>query len=94
MGVSDNKLRRVRLIHSNPISSDFSRFEQLLSGKYGPSMQKDESTGIGHSYNKNCLWSFPSTKIELTYSDVPRFFSILNIVYTDNSFLKSETDKL
>jgi hypothetical protein len=93
MGSTDNKLKRVRLVHQSAIPSQFSEFEQLLSAKYGPPMQKDES-GSRSGTDKNSSWLLPSTKIELVYIVVPRFFTILNITYTDRSYLKGDLDKL
>ena len=93
MGSNDNKLKRVRLVYQSAIPSQFSEFEQLLSSKYGSPMQKDES-GSRSGSDKNSSWFLPSTKIELVYTAVPRFFTIMNIIYTDRAYLKGDLDKL
>lgn len=93
MGSVDNKLKSVRLIHPSAISAQFSEFEQLLTAKYGPLAQTDESNSRQES-RKNSSWLLPSTKIELIYLVVPNFFSVLNIIYTDRSSLNDDLDKL
>jgi len=94
MGTVDDKLKRVRLICNPALPSHFSQFEQLLIDKYGQSQSKDESQGIGRSYDKTASWLLPSTKIELKYSYARGFISILNILYSDKVSLKESSDKL
>ena len=91
MGSNDNKLKSVRLILSPAIAAQFSEFEQLLTAKYGPPSQTDESASRREG-RKNSSWLLPLTKIELLYLIVPGYFYVLNITYTDLSSLS--LDKL
>lgn len=93
MGVSDKKLKRVRLVTNSALASYFSQFEQLLTNKYGQPKSKDNSQDR-MSTDKTAAWLLPSTKIELLYSYTRGLGSILNIIYSDKSFIKDTTDKL
>lgn len=89
MGTADNRLRSVRLVCIPALNSYFGRFEQLLTGKYGPPKSKD-----GSQSGKTASWFLPSTKIELIFSHMYGFGNILNILYSDQSILKKDFDKL
>lgn len=89
MGSVDNRLRRVRLICDPAISLHFSKFEQLLTSKYGQPKSKDETRT-----DKSASWMLPSTKIDLDYSHLSIGGYIMNIIYTDQSTVKESSDKL
>jgi hypothetical protein len=99
MSSIDDKLRRVFLMHGPASATDFSRFERLLTSKYGPAVQKDESRpkeGRPIRAQKTASWLLPSTKIELSYKEMPGIGlgSYMDIYYIDRVFTKQSTDKL
>jgi hypothetical protein len=93
MATIDDKLRRVRLMNLNAIDSYFSQFEQLLTGKYGMPQSKDQSRTYD-GYQKTTAWLLPSTKIELIYNYSRGMGTVLNIIYSDQSDINKNLNKL
>lgn len=96
MGINDNKLREVVLTETPAIEMHFSKFVQLLTEKYGPPQHSDTITYEHGSpdFTKKATWTFPSTKIELMYSDIRIFGTCLLVRYSDKSIRKEALDKI
>ncbi|MCX5846581.1 MAG: hypothetical protein NTW12_09555 [Deltaproteobacteria bacterium] len=91
---SDDRLRRVVLVHEGSIASHFGQFEQLLTTKYGQAAQKDESKPSWTGYDKTTAWVLPSTKVGLNYTCTRGMGCALIIKYEDRSLMKDDVDKL
>jgi hypothetical protein len=74
----------------------FDDFTKLLIEKFGqPSHQGSSKMGVrGQDKEKTSAWSFPSTKIELTYITMLPIATYLVIRYSDKSSSKGTLDKL
>lgn len=89
----NNILKEVRLICSHAALLQFTRFEQLLTEKYGQPVTKNESPK-GRYIDKNTFWLLPSTKIELAYINIFSYGPVLNIIYSDRTSNKEVNEKL
>jgi hypothetical protein len=92
MGISDNKLKQVRLSRV-AMTESFDILEKSLTNQYGQPTSRDDSES-SERIKRSVVWYFPSTKIELFFVQTKGELKgkFITILYSDGSFTTEVTD--
>jgi hypothetical protein len=93
MGVSDKKLKQVRLSHRVAMAESFDILEKSLTNQYGQPTSRDDSES-SRNIKRSVAWHLPSTKIALSFLQTqgPLRGKYITILYSDRSFITEATD--
>lgn len=92
MGLSDNKLKQVRLGRV-AVAESFNILEKSLTNQYGQPTNRDDSES-SERIKRSVVWHFPSTKIELFFVHTKGKLQakFITILYSDRSFITEAAD--